>query len=258
VGQNERVEPFVVEPDSPLTAWGQVQRDLRRRIDRREFEPGTRIPPEIDLSDHYGVSRMTVRRAIKTLANEGLLLPRRGSGTYVAGRDSLARSDVDLLRPWRDQLLATGHVARSRLLDTLDNTRIPEDLWRDVEYDFPERVRFGLHVQEVDGTPIAVTESWIPLSIGGSQAVVLSRPPAALVSALSSVCIVFATAKQASLLASHREVPLLEVTTRSRLRETGELVELARTSWLARRVRITYGRALRLGDIDMSELLTFD
>lgn len=46
-----------------------------------------------------------------------------------------------------------------------------------------------------------------------------------------------------------------EVTTMSRLRETGELVEFARTSWLASRVRFTFGRSLTLGQIDMSELM---
>jgi DNA-binding GntR family transcriptional regulator len=248
------VDRFVVEPDSPLTAWGQVQRDLRRRIDTHEFESGARIPSEADLVAHYGVSRMTVRRAIEALASDGLLHSRRGSGTYVTERRDLLRYDVDLLRPWREQLLATGHVARSRLMQTIANAQVPEDLRRNVQYDSPDSVRFGQHVQEVDGIAIAVTESWIPEQ-SHSRTAVSANPATAPVSALSSVRISFATKPQADLLQSYRDVPLLEVTTCSRLRGTGELVELARTSWLASRVRFTYGRSLTLGNIDMSELL---
>lgn len=251
---NGGMDRFVVEQDSPLTAWGQVQRDLRRRIDIHEFEPGSRIPSEADLVVHYGVSRMTVRRAIESLADDGLLNTRRGSGTFVTDRRDLLRYDVDLLRPWREQLLATGHVARSRLMQTSANAHVPEDLRRNVQYDSPDSVRFGQHVQEVDGIAIAVTESWIPEQPHSGTAVT-TRPPGSLVSALSSVRISFAMTPQADILQSHRDVPLLEVTTISRLRETGELVELARTSWLASRVRFTFGRSLTLGQIDMSELM---
>jgi DNA-binding GntR family transcriptional regulator len=250
MSHNGWVPRFVVEPDSPLTAWGQVQRDLRRRIERRDFDPGSRIPSEAELVNYYGVSRMTVRRAIEALAADGLLRSRRGSGTFVTESNDLLRSDVDLLRPWREQLLATGHVAQSRLVETAEHVRIPDALRRDVEYDSPDDVRFGRHIQEADGVAIGFTESWMPEAPSAASA----APPTALVSAASSVRISFATAEQAALLDAYRDVPLLEVTTASRLRETGELVELAVTSWLASRVRFTFGRSLTLGNIDMAEL----
>ncbi|MCU1480229.1 MAG: hypothetical protein JWQ19_1015 [Subtercola sp.] len=247
---NRRVTRFVVEPDSPLTAWGQVQRDLRRRVELREFAPGSRISSEAELVTYYGVSRMTVRRAIEGLAGEGLLRSRRGSGTFVTEISDLLRCDVDLLRPWREQLLATGHTARSRLIETADHASIPEALRRDVEYDSPDDVRFGRHIQQVDEIAIGITESWMP-ELPSAASTALST---ALVGASSSVRISFASIEQAGWLAAYRDVPLLEVTTASRLRETGELVELSRTSWLASRVRFTYGRSLTLGNIDMAEL----
>lgn len=241
---------FVVEPDSPLTAWGQVQRDLRRRIEQSEFASGSRIPSEAELVAHYGVSRETVRRAIEMLVADGLLFARRGSGTFVTEQGFGQRYDIDLLRPWREQLLATGHVARSRLVERSEHVGVPAALRRDVEYDAPDDVRFGRHIQEVDGVAIGVTDSWMPVGAPGGRA----GASTALVSATSSVRISFATAAQAALLGSYRDVPLLEVTTCSRLRATGELVELALTAWLASRVRFTYGRSLTVGNIDMAEL----
>jgi GntR family transcriptional regulator len=247
------MEGFTVEQDSPLTAWGQVQRDLRQRIEAGEFGPASRIPSEAALSTHYGVSRVTVRRAIEALVVDGYLTSRKGSGTYVADRDDLVKCDVDLLRPWREQLLATGNVARNRMVEFTASREVPADLRPTVLHDDPRQFAFGRHVQEVNGVAIAVTESWVPVD---GRAIVVQRPPSAPVSGSSSVRIVPANTSQARLLNSYRDAALLEVTTCSRLRQTGELVELARTSWVASRVRFTYGRSLTVGQIDMSELLS--
>ncbi|WP_022883165.1 GntR family transcriptional regulator [Gryllotalpicola ginsengisoli] len=246
------MEPFAVEHDSPLTAWGQVHRDIRRRIDAGEFPPGSRIPSEADLVARYGVSRVTVRRAIEALGTDGYVHSRRGSGTFVNAREDLIRCEVDLLRPWREQLLASGYVARSRLLEYERHAVVPEDLRRRVEYDHFGALSFGLHLQEVNGVAIAITESWIAV---GTGTVDWEMPRNAIVTASSSVNVVFAHARQAQLLATYHDVPLLEIVTASRLRETGELVELARTAWVASRVRFTYRRTLTAGQIDMSELL---
>lgn len=243
---------FAAEQDSPLTAWGQVHRDLRRRIETGEFAPGSRIPSEAALVEHYGMSRMTVRRAIEALVTDGYLHRRRGAGTFVNARDDLLRCEVDLLRPWRDQLLATGHVARSRLLEYSAHAQVAEELKPSLGFDRPEQLSFGLHLQEVNGIPIALTESWLPT---GKGAGIANRPRAAVVSASSVVAITFATSAQARLLAAYHDASLLEIVAVSRLRETGELVELARTHWVANRVRATYQRRLTVGQIDMSELL---
>jgi DNA-binding GntR family transcriptional regulator len=243
------VDPFVVEPDSPLTAWGQVQRDLRRRIESREFEPGARIPSEVELVRHYSVSRMTVRRAIEALTDDGLLRTRRGAGTFVTEGAERIRCDVDLLRPWREQLLASGHVARSRLVEFVRRGELPPDLRSTLAHDDLSGLGFGLHVQEVDGVPVAVTESWVPTHL------LAAKPRTAPVSASASIRIAFGTEAQARLLESYRDVALLEVTTAARLRETGELAEIARTWWVGGRVRFVYGRSMSLGNIDMSELL---
>jgi DNA-binding GntR family transcriptional regulator len=245
------MEPFVVEQDSPLSVWGQIERDLHRRIDLLEFRPGSRLPSENELAAHYGVSRMTVRRAIESLVSDGYLRSKRGSGSFVT--ESNRHFDVDLLRPWREQLLATGHVARSRLTDYSKDTKVAAELLSLIEHDEAQRFVFGLHIQEVDGLAIAITESWLPAT---TRAILSQKPRSALATASGSIRIGFAGRRQAGLLGAPKDVPLLEVTTCSRLRETGELVELARTAWIAGRVRLKYGRTLTIGQIDMSELMS--
>jgi GntR family histidine utilization transcriptional repressor len=55
-------------------------------IANHTFRQGSKIPPELELAKQFGVSRMTVNRAIRELANTGILLRFAGDGTYVAER----------------------------------------------------------------------------------------------------------------------------------------------------------------------------
>ena len=58
--------------------------DIERRIASGEWRPGFRIPTEATLTAHYGCARMTVSRAVSTLAVRGLVVRRRRAGTVVA------------------------------------------------------------------------------------------------------------------------------------------------------------------------------
>jgi DNA-binding GntR family transcriptional regulator len=59
---------------------------LRERIRSGFYESGRKIPPLTDLQIEFDLSSMTVRRAIKVLADEGLLVRVPGRGTFVTRR----------------------------------------------------------------------------------------------------------------------------------------------------------------------------
>lgn len=63
--------------------WATVAAQLRNAIDEGRHAPGSRLPSERALSEQFGVSRVTMRRAIAELEGEGLLRVARGSGAYV-------------------------------------------------------------------------------------------------------------------------------------------------------------------------------
>lgn len=67
-----------------LPLYLQIAESLLDRIESGDLAPGDRLPPERDLSERLGVNRMTVRRALRTLEDQGLLNRRQGDGTYVA------------------------------------------------------------------------------------------------------------------------------------------------------------------------------
>jgi len=63
--------------------YQQLRQALSAELDRGTWKPGERIPSEAQLSQIYGVSRITVRAAIEALAEEGALLRIQGKGTFV-------------------------------------------------------------------------------------------------------------------------------------------------------------------------------
>jgi DNA-binding GntR family transcriptional regulator len=72
--------------DGPVSVWSQVAADLSADIDSGALAAGARLPAEPELAHVYGVSRITVRRAVRDLADRGMVTVSRGRGTYVAER----------------------------------------------------------------------------------------------------------------------------------------------------------------------------
>lgn len=64
----------------------QLAQDLRENIENGRFGPGAALPSERELSEAMGLSRVTVRRGIRELIEEGLLFRKHGAGTYVSKR----------------------------------------------------------------------------------------------------------------------------------------------------------------------------
>ncbi|WP_082114076.1 GntR family transcriptional regulator [Kiloniella litopenaei] len=69
---------------SEINSWQSVKAEVMRRILERIWLPGDMIPNEIDLAEEFGCARATVNRAMRALAEEGLLERRRKAGTRVA------------------------------------------------------------------------------------------------------------------------------------------------------------------------------
>jgi GntR family transcriptional regulator, histidine utilization repressor len=102
-----------LDGDGPM--WMQIRRALVGPIVSGQWPPGTRIPPEVELAMHFGASRMTVGKAIHSLAAEGMMQRRRKVGTVVSKR-ALERPVFEI---WdiADLITRGGGKYRYRLLE---------------------------------------------------------------------------------------------------------------------------------------------
>jgi GntR family transcriptional regulator, histidine utilization repressor len=67
-----------------ISMYAEIQRDIESKIMTGEWAAGTRIPPERQLLEFYKCSRMTVNKALSSLAASGMITRKRGSGSFVA------------------------------------------------------------------------------------------------------------------------------------------------------------------------------
>lgn len=72
-----------------LPVYHQIRRSIRHWILDKRMGANDRIPTEKELAGRFNVNRMTIRQALSSLVDEGLLIRRRGDGTFVTGNEKL-------------------------------------------------------------------------------------------------------------------------------------------------------------------------
>ncbi len=137
----------------------QISSWLREEIVSGRLPPDARLPSEHDLCEQFGVSRVTVRRALQTLEADGLIYRRPGLGSFACDR-RLSQGLVRLTDFAQDMSRA-GLEARSRVLHQ-EKEPCPEPVAErlGVTPGSPvlrlDRLRLG------DGEPMALDVTWIP------------------------------------------------------------------------------------------------
>lgn len=104
---------MVTRYDNRAPLYAQVKLHLRERIDG--MRDGEFLPPEPDLCTEFGVSRITLRRAVKELGDEGLLIRQQGRGTVVARRK--IEQTLVSLSGFADAMDGSGRAVRHRVLE---------------------------------------------------------------------------------------------------------------------------------------------
>lgn len=113
------------------TLADKVARELERMIVSGEWAEGTRIPPEPELVERLGVSRNTLREAIRALSHVGLLEARPGDGTYVRSTSVLGASIARRLEQCDlRETLEARHCLEREAARLAALRRTPEDLAR--------------------------------------------------------------------------------------------------------------------------------
>lgn len=141
--------------------WRQVVKDLRRRIDVGEFS--TRFPGEKVLAEEYGVSRQTMRQALRPLRESGLVSAERGRPPRI--RSGAIEQPMSALYSLFVSVESTGMSQRSRVL-ALDQRQDPaaaQHLGLPPQAPLVHLARIRL----ADEEPLALDRVWLPASVAG-------------------------------------------------------------------------------------------
>ncbi len=162
-------------PETP--AYLRIAGDLRTAILRGDLTPDSRLPSETQLMAQYGVSRTVVKWALSVLKGDGLVVGRRGSGTFV-------RSVPRLVRHSHGRGQRTGNGSTSPFARDAEQAGQPAtwahrsshmpadaDVARRLAIDPGDPVMATHYVFTAGEQPIQLSHSWEPLAVTGGTSV---------------------------------------------------------------------------------------
>ena len=222
------------ESSAPL--YLQLARNLRDHIESGGVEPGEPLPSERELSERMGMSRVTIRKGIQKLIEEGLLFRRHGSGTYVSERiqargatltsfseDARSRGD-DPGVVWMMRAYASATDEEATVLQIPAKTRVAR----------LARVRLA------NGEPLAIEHAVVPAELLPNLDSVGDSLYAALEA--SGVFPVSGTQRIRAALATPTEAGMLSIT------QSSEILRIERVTRNAKGIPVEFTRSAYRGD----------
>lgn len=149
-----------VTKNNPLPLYYQLKEILLEMIENEELKPGDPIPPERELCEEHNISRMTARKAVMALVNEGIVYREQGRGSFVSKPKIL--QSIKKLKGFTEEMKDKGATTRTRILsfkikeatrESIKNLGLTDNATRVIEI---KRLRY------LDDEPFCIELATIP------------------------------------------------------------------------------------------------
>ncbi|QPS71981.1 GntR family transcriptional regulator, LSA1692 subfamily [Lactococcus garvieae] len=104
-----------------------VSQEIEKRIDKGVYVSAQKLPSEYDLALEFGVSRLTVRKAMEDLINKQIVIKKKGKGAYVIEQPKIQSGGMGL-KSFTEAAKAMGKVGQTRLLHFQKLEEVPEEV----------------------------------------------------------------------------------------------------------------------------------
>lgn len=152
-----------ISRDNPLPLYKQVKARILDTLYGDGLPANSKVPSERELVDELGVSRITVRQALKELVVEGHLQAQPGKGFYATGGSRKAY-ELELLRSFTETAQAHRQVPGSRTL-VVEIVPAAPDVAASLRLGPDRRVVSLRRLRLLDGVPVAIGHDWVPLGL---------------------------------------------------------------------------------------------
>ena len=146
--------------NSIVPLYQQLADEIRQQIAGNELKPGDRMLTEAELSQKFGVSRITVRKAIDQLVGADVVIRKQGIGTFVAEK-KLHRIMRNRIISFTEMCELNGSIPSTELISAgwvKANSAVESHL----ELPQLEKVIKIMRLRKVDGMPVMLEESYYP------------------------------------------------------------------------------------------------
>lgn len=241
-----------IQRDDATPMYMRLAGVIRAQVSGGDLQIGEALPPERELAEMTGVSRVTVRKAIELLMQEGLLSRRQGSGTYIAPHIEQPSS---LLTGFSADMGNRGWQPGSRWIQRKTCAPSPEETLA-LGLSIGQQIHRLERLRTADGEPLAIELAVIPVLFLPALSLVDASLYAALErlgnkpgSGLQRITASLATSKEAKLLDIPDGAAILRIERRGYLSD-GRCVEFTRSAY--RGDRYDFLSELRISSPDSS------
>ncbi|MCK8817995.1 GntR family transcriptional regulator [Natroniella sulfidigena] len=138
-----------------------VKEKIDEKIDDGTYQPGDRLPSEAKLSQNFGVSRATLREALRVLEKEGKVNRRQGVGTFITEKLALFKSGIEELISITETIEAMGLKAGTIDLGVkLDYQE--KDLAKELDLNEDEKLTVLQRTRTANEEPVAFCKDYLP------------------------------------------------------------------------------------------------
>jgi GntR family transcriptional regulator len=148
--------------DDAAPKYAQVVAEIKQRIERGRYAPGSLLPSEHQLVDEFGVSRPTIVKALALLRQDGWIDTQQGKGSFVRGRSALA--DTQRTRP-ADDVLELSEAELSGELVQAGVKLAPPHVTTLLGLEPGAKAFLRQRLLSEDGEPVELASVWFPLEL---------------------------------------------------------------------------------------------
>ncbi|WP_150989676.1 MULTISPECIES: GntR family transcriptional regulator [Marinobacter] len=153
----------IMAGQSPLPLYVQIRDSLRRQILDGTYQVHERLPSENEMMGVFGVSRITIRQALRDLHNEGLVFSAQGKGTFVSKPKAV--QNVQRLEGFGEAMAAQGYEASARVL-SIQQLKAPKAVAASLDLQPGDEVIEVKRVRYLNRSPVCIENSYFPMDIG--------------------------------------------------------------------------------------------
>lgn len=112
--QKKGSEAVILNNDSSTPLYTQLKQAIMEDINRGVYAPNEKLPTETELCGKYGVSRITVRKAVLDLVEEGYLIRQQGKGTFV--KQPKVKRELIAVNGYSEHMVASGKIPHQKVI----------------------------------------------------------------------------------------------------------------------------------------------
>lgn len=155
---------FALKQTSPtsysIPPYVQIAEGLIAQIESGALCPGEQLPPERELSENFGVTRMTLRRALRALDEQGLIIRKHGIGTFIA--EPKIDRKMEVVFRFSSHMQQRGFKPQAKLIN-FEQIMAESSMAKDLLVPISSQIYSILRLRSINHEPVMLESYLIPV-----------------------------------------------------------------------------------------------